>query len=460
MTGIMNAKKETKKTAIDMTQGPIVGPLIRFMLPLMGGSLFQQLYNTVDFLFVGNVMTKTSAAAVGASSTLIAITIGLFSGISVGTSVVASHAIGAKDHEKGEKTLHTSVTFGIIGGIIIMILGMIFAPGIMELLRTPAEVMPEAVTYIRIYLLSVPMLVFYNMVCGGLRASGDSKSPFNVLVICGFTNVIMDYLFIVIIPLGVAGVSIATAITQSLSAILIYLKAHSEGQVLRLSLKKLGIDKKILGEVLRIGLPTGIQTMIITFSNIIVQYYINGYGETAVAAFAAYYKVECIFWLPVVAIGQAATTFSGQNYGAGAYRRLRKGAITNAVFGAAVVGLLGLLVMIDLRMVITWFIKDQGVVDVAVLIAGVSFPLYWIYPILETFGGSIRGMGYSISSMIVVIFSQCVARIALLAYLSATYGTVQSLAYVYPITWALAACIFTIVFFIIINKKIRKNEEA
>ncbi|MBE6014065.1 MAG: MATE family efflux transporter [Lachnospiraceae bacterium] len=449
-----------KKKSIIMTEGPIAGPMLRFILPLIGSSLFQQLYNTVDFLFVGNVMTKTSAAAVGASSTLIAITIGLFSGISVGTSVVASQAIGSNDKEKGEKVIHTSVAFGIIGGLIIMVLGIIFAPGILGILRTPTEVMPEAVTYIRIYLISVPMLVFYNMVCGGVRASGDSKTPFTVLVICGFLNVVMDYLLIVIIPLGVAGVSIATAITQSVSAVLIYRKAASPDQELRLSLKKLKIDKDILKAVLRIGLPAGLQTIIITFSNVMVQYYINSFGETSVAAFAAYYKVENLFWLPIVAFGQAATTFSGQNFGAGKYRRIRKGALINVLMGVGTILVIMALILSFPRTVFTWFIKDQDVVTEALKIAWVSFPLYWIYPILEVVGGFVRGMGYSISSMAIVITSQCVIRVALLAIFSRVFGTIEGLAWVYPISWACAAISFCLVFVYLINKFIRQNPDC
>ena len=452
------AVKKKKTKAIDMTTGPIVGPMIRFILPLIGTSIFQQLYNTVEFLFVGNVLTKTSAAAVGASSTLISMTIGLFSGISVGTSVVAAQAIGAHDKEKGEKVIHSSVKFGIIGGLTVLLLGELFAPQILTILRTPAEVMPEAVLYIRIYLISVPMLVFYNMVCGGVRASGDSDSPFRVLVICGLLNVVMDYTFIVIFPFGVAGVGIATSITQSLSAFLIYRKASSPDQFLRLDFRKLKIDKEILKAVLRIGLPTGLQTIIVTFSNVMVQYYINAFGETSVAAFAAYYKVENLLWLPIVAFGQAGTTFSGQNYGANNLRRIRKGAVINTAIGCVVVACIAFAIMLSPRTVFTWFIKDQGVVDVAITLAAVSFPLYWIYPILEVMGGFIRGMGYSISSMVVVIASQCVVRVSLLAIFSRVFGTVQSLAWVYPITWAMAAALFTILFFIIINKKIRADE--
>ena len=447
-----------RSRTIDMTKGPIFGPLVRFMLPLIGGSIFQQLYNTVDFIFVGNCLDQTAAAAVGASATLITCTIGLFSGISVGTSVVAAQAIGAGNRERAEKALHSSVTFGLVGGLLLMTLGLLFAPALLRLLRTPETVIPQAVTYIRIYLISIPMLIFYNMVSGGLRSYGDSRSPFLVLVICGLLNVVLDAVFIVWIPMGVAGVAIATTITQSLSAILVAILASRKDNVLRLSARKLGIDFRVLGNVLRIGLPTGIQTVIVTFSNVMVQYYINDFGETAVAAFATYYKVENFIYLPIMAFGQASTTFAGQNTGAGQYRRILRGTVIQAVFGAAVVGVLVIIFVSFPRSIVSLLMKDQNVVTHTLMIALVSFPFYSVYPILEITGGALRGMGKALTSMIVIILNQCVLRIALLAVFSAKFHTIRSLAAVYPITWAGAALCFVVIFAFEMRKRLRSAE--
>ncbi len=447
-----------RSRTIDMTKGPVFGPLVRFMLPLIGGSIFQQLYNTVDFIFVGNCLDQTAAAAVGASATLITCTIGLFSGISVGTSVVAAQAIGAGNRERAEKALHSSVTFGLVGGLLLMTLGILFAPALLRLLRTPETVIPQAVTYIRIYLISIPMLIFYNMVSGGLRSYGDSRSPFLVLVICGLLNVVLDAVFIVWIPMGVAGVAIATTITQSLSAILVAILASRKDNVLRLSARKLGIDFRVLGNVLRIGLPTGIQTVIVTFSNVMVQYYINDFGETAVAAFATYYKVENFIYLPIMAFGQASTTFAGQNTGAGQYRRILRGTVIQAVFGAAVVGVLVIIFVSFPRSIVSLLMKDQNVVTHTLMIALVSFPFYSVYPILEITGGALRGMGKALTSMIVIILNQCVLRIALLAAFSAKFHTIRSLAAVYPITWAGAALCFVVIFAFEMRKRLRSAE--
>ena len=322
----------------------------------------------------------------------------------------------------------------------------------------PADkVMDQAVRYIRIYLLSVPMVVFYNMTAGGMRAYGDSRSPFLVLVCCGLLNVVLDALFILWIPMGVAGVAIATAITQTLSAVLVAVLASRKGAPLRLNAKKLGVDRAVLADVLRVGLPTGVQTIIVTFSNVMVQYYINEYGDTAVAAFATYYKVENFIYLPIVAFGQAATTFAGQNTGAGNWLRLRKGIVLTAVIGAAVVGCLVVLFVSFPRTIVGWFMKDPDVVSTALRIALVSFPFYWIYPILEVTGAAVRGMGRALASMAVIVLFQCVLRVALLAVFSSTVHTIEALASVYPITWAATAVVFAALFAVMITARIRRG---
>ena len=439
-----------------MTEGSIVTPLIRFILPLIGSSIFQQLYNTVDFLYVGNLLNKTSAAAVGASSTLITCCIGLFSGISVGTGVVSGQAVGAGHHEKADRVLHTSVTFGTAGGLILMILGLLFAPGILRLLNTPENVMPEAVLYIRIYLLSIPMMIYYNMCAGELRALGDSRTPFHILIICGFLNVAADAFLMIVIPLGVAGVAIATAVSQGMSAVLITRALTRDDLPVRLSARKMEVDRALLGEILRIGLPSGIQTVIITFSNVMVQYHINAFGEVAVAAFATYYKAENFIYLPIMAFGQASTTFSAQNTGAGQFGRIRRGTVLTAGISMAVTALIAGLILCFPTTVFSWFMKDREVVASTVLLAMVSFPFYWIYPIMEVTGGALRGMGYSISSMIIILSNLCALRVSLLAVFSRRFHSLRSLAAVYPITWASAASCFVVLFIIVMRRKARE----
>lgn len=412
-----NERKRYEEKMV-MTEGNIVKILIMFILPMIGSSIFQQLYNTADFLFVGNLLGKTSAAAVGASSTLITCIIGIFTGISVGTSVVISQAIGAGDNRRADLAFHSSVVFGIAGGLILMVFGILMAPAILIFLKTSENVMPEAVSYIRIYLLSLPMLIFYNMCAGAMRAQGDSRTPFCILVLCGFVNVAADALFLMVIPLGVVGVAVATSVSQGLSAVLAAVCLCGESWPVRLSIKRLCIDWGIMKDVLRIGLPSGIQTVIITFSNVMVQYYINGFGETAVAAFATYYKAENLIYLPIMAFGQAMTTFSGQNTGAKQFKRILKGTITTGLLGTGVILGISVAILMYPETVFGWIMRDVEVVANALVIAFVSFPFYWIYPIMEVTGEALRGMGYSLSSMVIIIANLCVLRVSLLATFS------------------------------------------
>ncbi len=443
-----------------MTKGPIFRPLILFMLPLIGGSIFQQLYNTVDFIFVGNILDKTAAAAVGASSTLINCLIGMFSGISVGTTVVAAFALGSGNSKNASRVLHSSVLFGMITGIILMGLGIVFAPFLLRLLNTPESVIPQAVEYMRIYLLSLPMLVFYNMVSGSLRAEGDSATLFYVLVICGVLNVGFDALFLIAFRMGVSGVAVATTVTQGLSAVLIGFFASRKDRKIRFSLRALGIDGDSMKRVLRIGLPTGIQTIVITVSNVFVQYFINDFGDTGVAAFATYYKVENLIFLVILALGQASTTFASQNVGAGNYRRIRKGTLIMAGFGMAITLAIAGALLLFSGFVFRWFMKDPEVMAAAVSLAMVSFPFYWIYPIIEVFGGAARSLGYSIRSMIITIVCMCAVRLGLLSLFSQTIHTIRSLAAVYPITWALAAVSFVILFYYAIRKEEARSRQG
>ena len=437
-----------------------MGPLMLFILPLIGASVFQQLYNTVDFIFVGNFMDSTAAAAVGASSTLINCMIGLFTGISVGTSVVVATAIGAGRPDTAKKALHSSVAFGLIGGIALAVLGILLAPSILTALNTPETVMPQAVTYIRLYMISLPMLVFYNMVSGSLRAEGDSATPFKVLVICGILNVAFDALFIVVIPMGVAGVAIASAFSQTLSAALVGFFASRPNRIVRFSIREIRIEKNILRQVLRVGIPTGIQSIVITVSNIFVQYFINGYGETSVAAFSVYYRVENLVFLSILAFGQASVTFAGQNMGAGNYRRLRKGTVLSAVTGMAITAAVVVVILAIPNVVFRWFIRDTDVMTEAISLAMVSFPFYWIYPMIEVFGGAVRAMGRALKSMLVVIVNFCALRLILLSVFSSVFRTPQSLAAVYPITWATSAACFAVIFFVIIRKYLKNNSET
>lgn len=431
--------EENMKKNIDLTQGSILKGFCLFALPLFLGSLFQLLYGTVDLLFVGNFLGKTDAAAVGASSILVTCLIGLFTGISTGTGVVTAQYWGAGKQDKVILCMENALILGGVGGIVLSGIGMALSRQALIWLNTPENIMPHALVYIRIYLLSIPAMVFYNMASGIMRAMGDSRTPFRVLAVGGFLNVLMDALFIIIFKWGVSGAAFATMVSQSFTAVALLLYLFRRNGLLK---KQWTVDQMIVRQILATGFPLGIQSMILTLSNLFVQYYINGFGEDAVAAFTVYFKVENLIYLPIMAFGQAMVTFTGQNVGAEKKDRIRKGAVKCNAFSVAVIACISAVVLLFGRQVLGMFCKEEEVIAEGLKIIHVSFPFYFIYAILEVTGGIVRGTGKTMQSMAIVIIHLCVVRVLLLGILAEHFHTVQAVAAVYPITWVLAAASF------------------
>lgn len=442
-----------------MTEGPITKPLILFILPIVGSSIFQQLYNTADFIFVGNLLTKSDAAGVGAASSIITCILGLFMGLSVGTNVLGARAYGEGDKRLLHRILHTSNTFGLVVSAILMVIGMAFSEAILFALNTPADAIGPGVLYMRLYLLSLPFMVVYNIEAAFMRSVGDSGTPFKILVVSGFVNVGLDALFMIVFKWGVAGVSLATVASQGLSVALIYYKVHIQHMNFHKESQEKLFEKSILRELLAIGIPAGIQSVVITISNVFVQYYINGLGTTSVAAFTVYYKLENFFYLPCMGFGQAAVTFAGQNYGAGKYKRITRGAWICTGIGSLVIVLISVIVMMMPERVFGLFINDKEVIQQAISIGSIAIPLYWIYVFLEVFAGNLRGLGHALTGMIITISSQCVLRLILLAYFARTNYTLASIARVYPISWAVAAALFITAFYVFWGRLFHKNNK-
>lgn len=441
-----------------MVEGKILKAIVYFALPLLGGSLIQQLYNTADMIFVGNFINKQAAAAVGASGLLFTCLIGLLTGVSIGVGIVISQKVGAQDIEYANKTAHTAIEFGILSGFILMMTGLIFTEKLLKFMNTPQEIMRESVIYLKIYFLSMIPMILYNMGSAIIRSSGNSKTPFYILIVGGLLNIVANTIFIVLFKMGVAGVAIATLISQGATAILVMLYLFKENFIIRLELKLLKIDLHILKKILYYGLPAGIQSMVITFSNIVVQYYINGYGGDAVAAYATYFKLENFIWMPIVAIGQAVTTFSGQNTGAKNYERVKKGTVIATALSVGMTLCISFLILMFPTIFFRIFIKDITVINLGVKIVFTTFPFYWLYSILENAGGSVRGMGYSITSMSIIIGVICVFRIFLLVMISRFNLGFQGVAFVYPITWFITALMFSFAFFKYVNRGIKNKD--
>ena len=443
------------KKVYDMTKGKIWTIILSFSLPLLGASLIQQLYNTADMIFVGNFVGKEATGAVGASSLLFTCIIGLFTGVSIGVGVAVSQKIGSKDLEMSSKVSHTAITFGIIGGIVLTLIGFFSAEFLLTLMNTPKEIMYDSVLYLKIYFLSMLPMILYNIGAGIIRSTGNSKTPFYILIIGGLTNVFANYIFVVVFKMGVSGVAIATALSQTLTAAIVLTYLFKNKTAIKFKTSELKIDFSLLKQILYFGLPAGIQSMLITFSNIIVQYYINGYGGDAVAAYATYFKLENFIWMPIVAIGQASMTFSGQNVGANNYKRVKKGAFVAILLSGGLSIVIATIILSFSHTFMRIFIKNKEIIYLGSQIALTTFPFYWLYSILEVLGSSLRGMGYSIVSMYITIICLCGVRISLLYLISKFNLDFKSVAYVYPMTWFFTASIFIIAFLKIIDKKIK-----
>ena len=423
----------------DLTSGSIWSSLLLFALPLLAGSLVQQLYNTVDLIFVGNFIDKSASAAVGASSLLITCLVGVFGGIGVGSGIVIAQIFGNKNTERLSRAIHNTAAMSIVSGLLMMLLGYLLAPVYLQLVRTPAELLDSATGYLRIYFLSFLSVVAYNFGSGILRALGDSKSPLYAQLVGGLLNVAMDYLFIRVLDNGVNGVAWATLISQTVSAIMVLICLARLDSAYALHPAKIAFDRELLRRTVSVGMPAGIQSLVITLSNVMVQYHINSFGEDAIAAFTAYFKVELLVYLPIVALGQSIMTFAGQNAGAGNWERVRKGTVQCAAMSMLLAAATACACLPFGEQLFCVFAREESVIQLGRQIIGVTYPFYFIYPIFQVFGDSMRGVGKSKVPMLIVLLNICLIRTALLFVIVPQVPSVTGVAAVYPITWALTA---------------------
>lgn len=320
----------------DLTQGPIGRQVFFFALPLLGGSLIQQLYNTVDLIFVGQFLGKSASAAVGAGSLLVTCILGFFTGLGVGVGILAARAFAMGKEKELGRTVHCTAGLALIFSVLFTLIGVIFTPVFLEWLNTPENVMDQAVVYLRIYMLGLFSIVSYNLGLGILRAMGNSRSPMLYQLAGGILNVAGDAFFICGLDFGVAGAALATVCSQTLAAILVIGRLAGLKAPCGLKISQIRIYRKLTRQIMGFGIPAAIQSIVITLSNLIVQSGINGLGVDSIAAFTAYFKIENFIYLPIMAFGQAASTFTSQNIGAGQRQRVRKGACITILLGTAV----------------------------------------------------------------------------------------------------------------------------
>lgn len=436
-----------------ITQGPILKGMLVYFVTLLVGAFFQQLYNTVDAVIVGNVVGADGLASVGGSAaTIVSIFIGFFMGLSSGATVVIAQFYGAKQSKEVEKAVHTAIAIAITGGIIITVIGFAITPHVISLMKTPDSIKEPSITYLRIFFLGMIANLVYNMGAGILRAVGDSKRPLIVLIISCFANVGLDLFFVVVlkmgymsVKMGVTGVAVATILCQLLSAVIVVIMLIRSNDMYKLTLSNIRFDKLMLRKIIRIGLPAGFQSTMYTFSNALIQTAINVLGPEYSAAWAAYGKIDVVFWMSINAIGTSVTTFAGQNFGAGKYDRVKTS--TRYAF------LIALIITIPLSLALYFysdsllriFIKNnQDVIRIGIQMVRFLVPFYVTYISVEIFSGVLRAMGSALIPMIITLSGICALRVIWILTAFPIFKTVETVEASYPITWIVTSILFLI----------------
>lgn len=418
-----------------MTEGSIWKKILFFSIPLILGNLFQQLYNTVDSIIVGNYIGSEALAAVGSSGSLINLLIGFCIGASAGAGVVIAQLYGAQDREGVRKAVHTTIAIAIAAGAVLTVVGIVATPILLKAMGTPQEVFDQASIYLKVYFGGILFSVVYNMSAGILNAVGNSKRSLVYLMIAATSNIFLDLLFVVVLKMGIVGAAIATDISQLLSCIFIILFLVRSEDVYRVKLKDIRCYDNLLGKILKIGLPTGVQNIVISLSNVIVQSSVNSFGAVAMAGFAAYIKVDGFNILPVLSFSMAATTFVGQNVGAGRLDRVEKGMYVSVAMGIIYTVCTGILLLAFAPQVIGVFTQNRKVVEYGVYIMKFFCPFYWMLGILHILAGTIRGTGKTMQAMVVFLFSLCIFRVLWIWGAMSVSHKIGGVMLGYPLSW-------------------------
>ena len=430
----------------DMTQGTIWKQMLSFAAPMLLGLIFQQMYNTVDSIVVGNYVSAQALAAVGTTGPLINTLLGFFNGFSTGATVVIARAYGARDRKGVHDAVHTTILTTFLMAILFTGLGMYLTPYLLRLMKTPDDMLSEATIYLRIYFMGVSGLMFYNMGAGILRAVGDSRRPLYFLIFSAIMNIVLDLLFVCSFHMGVAGVAYATIISQLLSAVLVIRVLLRSREDYRLIPRDLRITGSILGRVLRIGLPAAIQTSVISFSNVFVQAYINAFQSDCMAGWTSYNRLDAFAWLPMMCLGMANTTFVGQNLGAGNLDRVKKG-----VNIGLLLSLVGTLIIVIPLMcfsdtMLRLFNDDPEVLRYGRMFVLSMSPFYVPYCATQIYSGALRGAGDSVSPMIVTIASFVVFRQIYLFIGTKFISSPMFVGLSYPAGWLVSSAALFIIY--------------
>ncbi len=445
-----------------MTEGSIVAKLIAFSVPLIISSILQLLFNAADVVVVGRFAGDNSLAAVGSTASLIHMLVNLFTGLATGTTVVAANYFGARDKEKLHDTVHTSMVVSLWSGVILTVVGIFGAKRILLLMGSPEEVLPLAQLYLKVYFAGITASMIYNFGSALLRAKGDTQRPLIILLVAGVINVILNLIFVISLKMDVAGVALATVISQCFAAAVVVIILLHEQDDFHLNIAELKINGTILSRIVRIGVPAGVQGILFSFSNVIIQSSVNSFGAIVVAGNSAGSNIEGFVWTSMNGLSQGVMTFAGQNLGAGKTERIRKLPLISQLMVIVEGLVLGNLVVLFSPVLLSLYTQNPDVIAEGVIRIRMVCTLYCLCGMMDCMANLLRGIGHSLLPMVVTIFGACGLRLLWIFTgfrLVEKFHNMKSLLATYPVSWSVTWSVLVICFVIIYHKEF-KNKTA
>ena len=431
-------------STMDMTRGKPWRLITAFAIPVLLSQVFQQLYNTADALIVGRFLGDEALAAVSSSGTLIFLIISFFTGMSMGASVTISRYFGAGDYARVSRAIHTNVLLAILCGIVLTVFGVALTPTFLRWMGTDPDVLPGAISYFRYYFFGILAVVMYNTCKGIMNALGDSRRPLYYLILSSLVNIVLDLLFIAVFHWGVWSAAAATTISQAVSMVLCLIHLTKKGTIYQVRLRDLRLDREMLGQIFRYGLPSGVQNSVIGFANVIVQSNINSFGKLAMAAYGAYSKLEGFAFLPVTSFTMALTTYVSQNLGAGEYDRAKKGSRFGIITSLLLAELIGVLMYLFAPQLTAIFTETPEVIALGVEQARTISLFYCLLAFSHAVASVCRGAGKAFVPMTIMLVFWCVVRITYITTVMHFVHDIQYIYWAYPITWSLSSVVYLI----------------
>lgn len=450
-------KQASKKYEIDMCNGPLLGKIMIFYVPLMLSGILQLLFNAADIVVVGRFAGNEALAAVGSTGSLTNLIVNLFIGLSVGANVLVARYYGAGQNGELKEMVQTAVATAVAGGVILIFLGFFISRPALNWMGTPEDVISHSVLYMRIYFAGMPFMMVYNFGSAVLRAVGDTRRPLYYLLIAGVVNVLLNLLFVIVFSMGVAGVAAATVVSQAISAALVIRCLILTDSPYRLELKGIRISGDKLVRMIQIGVPAGMQGALFSISNVLIQSSVNSFGSVAMAGNTAGSNIEGFIYTAMNAFHQAAISFSGQNYGARKYRRIKRVLLICELLVMIVGGLMGSLAYLFAGTLLRLYTTDSQVIQYGILRLGIICVPYFLCGMMDTAVGALRGMGYAIMPMLVSLTGACLMRVVWIYTIFQHYHTLKCLYISYPISWGLTFTVHMICFVIVYRRLLKKD---